>query len=353
MKKIVGAFLLVLVAALLIPAIPYNRIADAQTQQSPSVFLDPPAYNATQINQQFTVDINISDVQNLWGWAINVTWDTNYLTLVSKQEGDFLSSQYSTLFTPSPITVVPGAIAEDTYKEAYLQCAISTASNGFENSASGSGTLATMTFQTIRQTKSTPIVLGVVYLEEPNSADARVGTAHSQIAPSSYFSNTLVSLVLPGPPTANAGKVQTVPVGTQVVFNGTQSVSTGTNATYTWTFTDVTQQTLNGTIAKYTFNNPGNYTVTLTVTDSLGSDTSTVLIRVNGNPVTAAPTVTPIGDSNSTATSTPTTNANPDATSTPTSHSGSFTLPSDMLGILIVLTVFVLGGSVLWLRKRT
>ena len=86
-----------------------TKAANAQTSQSPSVFLDPATYNATQLNQQFTVDINISNVQNLWGWAINVTWDTNYLTLVSKQEGDFLSSQYPTLFTPSPIIVVPGA----------------------------------------------------------------------------------------------------------------------------------------------------------------------------------------------------------------------------------------------------
>ena len=36
----------------------------------------------------------------------------------------------------------------------------------------------------------------------------------------------------------------------------------------------------------------GNYTVTLTVTDSLGTSSSTVLIRVNGAQPTATPAVT-------------------------------------------------------------
>ena len=37
-----------------------------------------------------------------------------------------------------------------------------------QDSVSGSGVLANMTFQIIRQTQSTPITLGVVLLEGPN-----------------------------------------------------------------------------------------------------------------------------------------------------------------------------------------
>ena len=111
------------------------------------------------------------------------------------------------------------------------------------------------------------------------------------------------------------------------------------------------QQTLTGKIAKYTFNNLGNYTVTLTVTDSLGTNSSTVLIRVNGAQPTATPAVTPTPDSSSTAT--PATTARTSPSSTPPQNSGSYTLPPDVLGILVVLTVFVLAGSVVWLRKRT
>ena len=241
------------------------------------------------------------------GMGLNVTWDTNYLTLISKQEGSFLNSQYQTLFTPSPIVDVAGAIATDTYKEAYLSCAIDTFSNGEDNSVSGSGVLASMTFQIMRQTGSTPIALGVVLLEGPNPSIDTTGTAHPQIVPASYFSTSIVSLEIAGAPTANAGEDQTVPVGTPVVFNASQSVSTGTNTNYTWTFTDVTPQTLTGKTATYTFNNPGNYTVTLTVTDSLGTDNSTVIISVTGKPATPTPTATATPNTDSTSTPTTTT----------------------------------------------
>jgi len=353
LKKTVGILLLILIVALIIPAIPYAETANAQTSQSPSVFLDPAKYNATQVNEQFTVNIDISNVQNLWGWAINFTWDTNYLTLISKQEGSFLSNQSSsTQFVPLPTLTISGEDLADTYKEGQLTCDISSANaNGLEDSASGSGVLANMTFQVIRQTQSTPITLGVQYLKGPvQTVGVETGVTHPQIIPASYFSTTIVSLVLPGGPTANAGIEQTVPVGTTVAFNASQSVSSGANTTYTWTFTDVTQQTLTGMIANYTFNNPGNYTVTLTVTDSLGTSNSTVLIRVTGAQETATLTVTPTPNSSSTLT--PTTTAGTSPSSTPPQNSGSFTMPPDVLGILIVLTVFILAGSVVWLRKR-
>ena len=93
LKKTVGTLLLILIAAIILPTIPHTETASAQTSQSPSVFIDPATYNATQLNEQFTVNIDISNVQNLFGWAVNFTWDTNYLTLISKQEGSFLSDQ--------------------------------------------------------------------------------------------------------------------------------------------------------------------------------------------------------------------------------------------------------------------
>jgi PKD repeat protein len=68
--------------------------------------------------------------------------------------------------------------------------------------------------------------------------------------------------------------------GTNVFFNGSNSLSTGQNPVYSWSFLDGTQKTLTGITANYTFNNPGNYTVTLTVQDSLGSGNGTVLIIV-------------------------------------------------------------------------
>jgi len=62
--------------------------------------------------------------------------------------------------------------------------------------------------------------------------------------------------------------------GTQVILNGSNSLSTGQNAVYTWSFFDGTSKTLNGMVTNYTFNLPGNYNVTLTVQDSLGNGTA-------------------------------------------------------------------------------
>ncbi len=145
-----------------------------------------------------------------------------------------------------------------------------------------------------------------------------------------------------------------MPVGTQVVLNGSESVSSGSNTTYTWTFTDGTIKTLTGMIANYTFNNPGNYTVTLNVVDSLGTSNSTVLIDVIGSETTAtpSPTTTPSQTPNSDST-TPTSTSTLSPTSTPTQNTGSVNLPPTILGLLVIITIFVLAGSFFWLRRQT
>jgi hypothetical protein len=404
---------------------------NAQAQQC-SVFLDPLSYTATQLNETFSVNITISNVQNLWGWGANVSWDPRYLNLLSKHEGDFIENQVdSTMFSATKVgdNVV------------LFMDACSSSGNEEEQSASGSGVLATMQFQVIKQTLSTSILLSDINLQGPNPNNATIGTPHPIITPASDSATTMVSLVIVGPPTADAGEDQTVPVGTQVVLNASKSISTGTGTTYTWTFTDITQQTLTGMIANYTFNNPGTYNITLTVRDSLGSDNSYVTVTVEGATTIVVTTstgasinltisgsitssqmsnvmVTTSQSANTTTISftvtgqngkngfgnitvprsaitygiTPTTFIDGQAAqeqgysedsnnyyvwyttdfsshsisivfstvsltlATPTTTNStvqSFSLPPTILGILVILTIFVLGGSLLWLRKRT
>src|SRR5208337_4473608 len=86
----------------------------------------------------------------------------------------------------------------------------------------------------------------------------------------------------------------------QVVFNASQSVSNGNNPTYTWTFLDGTQQNLTGILATYSFKNPGTYPITLTVQDSLGTNTATVTITVI-NATYTSPTITLSGVTQGTA----------------------------------------------------
>jgi len=336
----------------MILTVPISHVVQAQTQ--PSVFFNPLTVSATQLNQTFTLNIDISNVQNLWGWAINVTFDSQYVKFQSSSEGNFLTNQVASTFylATKPTSYKDPYSNLETLQLVTLDDAVSSSSNGEDQSASGSGVLATLTFQAIKQTASTPITLGVSYLEGPNPTSAAAGT-NPQITPVSTSSTATVSLIIPGPPTANAGQEQSVPVGTQVVFNGSESVSSGSSTNYTWTFMDGTLKTLTGMIANYTFNNPGNYAVTLTVTDSLGTSNSTVLIHVIGSAATATPTPTATATQAPSASTTPTPTSTLSPTPTSMQTTGCFNVPPAIVGILVIITLLVLAGSFFWLRKQT
>lgn len=84
------------------------------------------------------------------------------------------------------------------------------------------------------------------------------------------------------PPVAEAGDDITVLKGEMVQFDGSASSDNTGIVKHTWTFTDDTQQTLNGQNVDYRFHNSGIYNVTLTVEDSegnIGTDGLTVTVN--------------------------------------------------------------------------
>jgi len=81
------------------------------------------------------------------------------------------------------------------------------------------------------------------------------------------------------PPVADAGPDQTFEEGTLVTFDGSGSSDNMGITNYTWTFMDMTPQTLTGVNPAYTFATLGAHTITLKVTDAAGNyDTDTVTI---------------------------------------------------------------------------
>ncbi len=83
-------------------------------------------------------------------------------------------------------------------------------------------------------------------------------------------------------PIANAGADDAVNIGELYTLDGSLSTDNDEIVSWTWTFTDVTAQTLDGEMADYTFGNAGVFVITLTVEDAAGnSDTDTVTITVS------------------------------------------------------------------------
>jgi hypothetical protein len=83
------------------------------------------------------------------------------------------------------------------------------------------------------------------------------------------------------PPVADAGPDKTVNEDVQIQFDGSGSTDNVGITSYVWTFVDGTAKILDGNIPTYTFLNPGNYLVTLNVSDAVGNwATDTVLIEV-------------------------------------------------------------------------
>jgi hypothetical protein len=82
-------------------------------------------------------------------------------------------------------------------------------------------------------------------------------------------------------PIADAGPDQTVTEDVPMTFDGSASYDEDGIVNYTWSFTDLAPQTLNGMNPSYTFATPSTYYVTLTVENAVGNSANdTVVITV-------------------------------------------------------------------------
>ncbi|MDH5376606.1 MAG: PKD domain-containing protein, partial [Candidatus Bathyarchaeota archaeon] len=107
-------------------------------------------------------------------------------------------------------------------------------------------------------------------------------------------------------PVADAGPDQLVLNGTTVTFDGSESTDNLGITNYTWAFTDNTTKVLTDVKANYTFDNIGNFSVTLNVSDySSNWDTDKMWVNVTGakltrdvavTDITAFPTTVTTGD---------------------------------------------------------
>ena len=97
------------------------------------VYVDPSAIERG-VGQDFTVNINASDVKNLVGWQLRLGWNLTILTLMNVTEGTFLKSGGVTFF---------GYELNETFGYMLAYCTILHNVTG----VNGTGVLASVEFQ--------------------------------------------------------------------------------------------------------------------------------------------------------------------------------------------------------------
>lgn len=83
-----------------------------KTPTSPTMYVDPKTIRGS-VGQNFTININISNVVDLYGWSFKLRWNATVLDAVNVTEGTFLRNGGSTFFDPK-INNTAGYIAVDS-----------------------------------------------------------------------------------------------------------------------------------------------------------------------------------------------------------------------------------------------
>ncbi len=109
-----------------------------------TLYVDP---TTQTVGAPFTVDINITNVEDLYSWEFNVTYDTSKLTATAVTEGPFLKSAVP------PGNTTFGNMISDANGWVYAYCTII----GDQAGVTGSGDLATISFSIDATGTSIPI----------------------------------------------------------------------------------------------------------------------------------------------------------------------------------------------------
>ena len=98
MRKSIIILLIIIFSSLLLGITYKFTIATYTLSSSTTVYVDPQTSVGT-IGQNFTININISNVIDLYGWEFKLGWNSTILDAVSVAEGSFLKSGGETFFT--------------------------------------------------------------------------------------------------------------------------------------------------------------------------------------------------------------------------------------------------------------
>ena len=237
-------------------------MGDTITIITTKVFVDP-STNVYEPGEYFTVDINIADVTGLNAWEVKLSWDS-YILYTDKTmitEGPFLKSAGPTSFTSS----------------VFVQTALmSSVGLTPEVIASGSGTLANVTFHVVQTGKcklhlSETSLFDVGLASIPHGVEDGVFYTMSPVADFIYYTDAH-----PPPIPGQQPPAFEPVVGEIITFNATYEPATmtgsydpdgGTIISYEWNFGDDNIATVTDPFITHVYTAVGDYSVNLTVTD--------------------------------------------------------------------------------------
>lgn len=127
----------------------YEAWITVTTYQKGTMWVNPAS--TTDPSSPFTVDIDIASVDDLYGWEFKLYYKNNILTNGSVTQGTFLSAVGTTFFSVLNNT--------DTYNATHGRYWVTCTLTGDTAGASGSGTLATITFTVDGASGTTPLDL--------------------------------------------------------------------------------------------------------------------------------------------------------------------------------------------------
>ena len=267
-KRAKGLLLMALFISILIANTKFLGVVKAGTTK---VFVDPSSIKDYELvpDTNFTIRVNISNVEGLNAWQFNMTWDNTVLNVTGTdmiEEGPFLKSGGSTFFiaTLLPENQIPHyMVVGATMKQA--------------TTASGNGTLAYVTFKVVGQGKT---ALDLIPYPGTKLLDLD-GWPIDHTTEDGYFNN------LP-PPVASFTYTPEHPTpGQTITFNASSSYDLkGSITSYKWDFGDDNVTPVSDAIITHAYPAIGKYTVTLEVTDDDGyTDTFTDAVTVSTAPM--------------------------------------------------------------------
>jgi len=139
-KKII-IFLLILSLILILPGclsklIPTTPEVTAPAETEGVLYLEPANLTITP-GKDFTVELKATSITNLKGYSVTLSYDPTLISLQEVTEGPFFSSKGKTFFYKK---------VDDTKGTILIDCAVL----GPELSVSGEGTLATLSFTSLK-----------------------------------------------------------------------------------------------------------------------------------------------------------------------------------------------------------